>query len=112
MRWEYEDLVEETVRGFCEGELPSARGLDELSYRIPSVESVGQGSPRFYRIEVDIPTDASDAWVAFVIDEMCVGEEPVVRDLSCIWDGVDGHKGETFIWHQSVGEWRPFEGEN
>lgn len=111
MRWEYEELVEEFIRGFCEDELPSAQGLDELDYRISSVESVAQGSPRFYRVEVDVPTEASDAWVAFVIDEMGVGEEPVVRDLSCVWDRVEGHEGETCVWHQSVGEWKLFEGE-
>jgi hypothetical protein len=111
MRWEYEVLVERTVRGFCENELPTARDLDELSYRIPSVESVGSGSPRFYRVEIDVPTEAGDAWVAFVIDEMGAGEEPVIRDLSCVWDGVEGHEGETCVWHQSVSEWRPFEGE-
>lgn len=103
MRWEYESVVESTIRDFCAKQLPDARDLDDLVYIISAGPVLPGPFDRTYQVEVNIPTSAKPAGLVFVLD--CNADEPRVSDVTCMRSGRGNLADHLYYWTRKTGEW-------
>ena len=107
MRWVHESLVEGTVTAFCAAEIPDAGDWSESEYDI-RYEVLAEPDTEAWRVEVDVPTSAQDAWLDFRIVERRGIEGATVEDVHCVRSGRGEREAETYVWSEAAGEWELF----
>ncbi|MDD2588403.1 MAG: hypothetical protein PHR15_05550 [Atopobiaceae bacterium] len=103
MEWVYQDAVVETVDWFVRRAIPDSSDWRGESYRIQQVAMIGGSA---WRVEVDIPTSAEDAWLSFIIEASDETGETSVTDIECVRGGRGENVGRTYNWDDCSCEWR------